>query len=357
MTTRCRLRQFMAVSLSLALSLLAACGPRSTPTPVPTAAVLGDVVNVVLARPSTDAAMTPATEGYGVVVGSTIATGDQSKVRINFDRRTLIRLSPQTIVTLEKFTAKDGVFITLQLVTGAILVSLAGGSLEVENPLGNVTVLGSYAMIEYARSPTNAGDSALIVKCLAGSCYVKNGMFNRPLGAMQQLVLADYGTTATQSDLPETAVADFLAESPESITLVATLTAAPSQPPSPTATSTWTPLPTIRPPPSATLIPASPTPSPTSTRPPARTTVPPATATSTPPPPTNTSAPPSPPPSGGGGDGPPPQPTPAPPTEPPTGIPPSDTAPPPSPVPPTETEAPPTSNPTRTLEPKETPPP
>ena len=357
MTIRRWLRPFVAVSLGLALGLQAACAAPDTPA-IPTVAVLDDIVNVALVRPSADATMAPVTKGHGLVVGGAIATGDQSEAKIDFGKNTSVRLAPQTIVALEKFsTTKDGFHISLQLVNGALLISLAGGSLKVTNSLGDVTLLGPYAQIEYTHSQTDKRDDALTIKCLIGPCHIQNGVINQPLGNMQQLILTNYGVTAIQSDLPDTAVDDFLAESPESAALASMLTPMPGDTPTATATQTWTPLPILGPIASATIAPATATPAPTDTRRPTIVAAP--ASTNTPAPPTNTPAPP---PSGtpvppppDDADAPTAQPSPAPPTAAPTAIPPSPTELPPSPEPPTETPAPPTPNPTRTLEAKETP--
>ncbi len=356
MTIRRWLRPFVAVSLGLALGLQAACAAPDTPA-VPTVAVLDDIVNVALVRPSADATMAPVTKGHGLVVGGAIATGDQSEAKIDFGKNTSVRLAPQTIVALEKFaTTQGGVHISLQLVNGTLRISLAGGSLEVTNPLGAVTLLGPYAQIEYSRSQTDRRDDALTVKCLVGPCYVQNGVVNQSLGNLQQLILTNYGVTATQSDLPDTVVDDFLAESPESAALASMLTPMPSDTPTATATQTWTPLPILGPIASATIALATTTPAPTDTRRPTIVAAP--ASTNTPAPPTNTPAPPpsgTPVPPPDDADAPTAQSSPEPPTAAPTAIPPSPTELPPSPEPPTETPAPPTPNPTRTLEPKETP--
>jgi hypothetical protein len=302
---------------------LAACQalpdpPPIIPTATPPRPVLLDVINTVEARTNALAEFVPAQEGAVLAEGGQVRTAPESGVRLDFDNGSSVRLGHNTQVAIERLSGSSEQPVTrLRLPHGRIYASLASGTLEIATAIGVVKAQGSYAEVHYLAGidQSSTSDDVLYIRCLHGTCLYANVV---RLGTMQQLIVTDGGGTITgPAPLAASAVGEFLAISPESVRLVAALTAgAPTLTPLP-PTSTPTPTPTPTRTPTSTLTATSTaTPEPTATPLPTNTPVPTRRAVTQPPirVPTNTPAPP--------------------PTQPP---PPTD-PPPPPPPPPTDTQ-------------------
>jgi LysM repeat protein len=250
-------------------ALLVACGVRPTPTaapPSPTldarAAALSDAVNIVEARAAESEAFAPVSLGYVLRVSGQIKTGDASKARLDFSDGTIVRLAQNSTFVMQAATTSDrGLLARVRLEAGKLWVSLTGGTLQVETPVGVAAVRGSFAVIQYSPGdPANPDDDLLLLDCLEGACTAQNDNVDAQLGNLERVVLNRVGSlrmTLTGAD-----VEAFLKENPEGQRLAATLTAAPP------ATDTVTPTTTHTPPPSPTLTPS---PVPTATAPPTET--------------------------------------------------------------------------------------
>jgi hypothetical protein len=255
--------------LSLVVS---ACGvePTATPTPAagdPRSATLSDLAGEVAGRSTRTDPLAPVSLGFQLNTGGQVQTGDESRARLDFSDRSILRLSSNSAYTLEEVeTESDGsVTARVQLTFGKIWVSVFGGAVEVETPVGVASVRGSFAVFQYAPGdPNDPNDDLLLVDCLEGTCTANNQNVNEQLGNLERLVLNSQ--TSLRQTLSETDVLLFLFENPESNRLVPTLTAAPpatatrtliAPTATATATRTATALPTLThtPAPSATVTP------------------------------------------------------------------------------------------------------
>jgi len=247
---------------ALGFLLLAACGPKPSPTASPAlntptpdssrAAIVSEIVNDVEAKASDAEAFAEAGNGTVVNAGGQVRTGDASKARLDFSGGSIIRLAANSIFSVQQVeTANGGLLARLKLEVGKIWVSLSGGAVEVETPVGVASVRGSFAIIAYdPGDPNDPSDDVLILDCLEGNCGFKNDSVDEELGNLEGLVLTG-GTQIEHVILTGADVESFLNDNPEGQEIKATLTAAVSEtptetqaPPTPTDTATLTPLPT-----------------------------------------------------------------------------------------------------------------
>ena len=277
---------FRLCVLGVALSF-AACGqptPLASPTPDPRSAALSEIVRVVEARSEASQPFAPVTAGYVLRSGGQVRTGAASKARLDISDGTILRLAQNSSFTLGALTpSAGGVLAHLQLEAGKLWISLAGGTLQVETPVGVASVRGSFAIIQYSPGdPANPDDDLLVLDCLEGACAALNDNVDARLGNLERVVMNNVGqmrTTLTGAD-----VEAFLKENPEGQRLVGTLTAAPpatretqtlpntptpsAPPPSPLSGATEanptlappTPTPSATPVPPAPVVPALPVP-------------------------------------------------------------------------------------------------
>ncbi len=243
---------YLIASLALAAcsrQLITAAPPTLAPVN-PRTASLSEIVNIVLARLSLAEPLAQVQPGFVLGAGGQIQTGDESRARLDFSDGTLVRLASNSSFTMQDVVPSDeGLFTSLKLEAGKIWVSLTGGVLEVETPVGVAAVRGSFAVFTYlTRDPADPNDDWLVVDCLEGACHAENDVAVADLGNLQRTVL----TRAGQFNFPLVGedVQDFIRNNPEvADVVVATLTAAP--PPTetlaPTATSTPSPPPSPTP--------------------------------------------------------------------------------------------------------------
>jgi hypothetical protein len=218
-----------------ALGLLAACSLSRTPFP-DNAAVLREVVNVVLLRDPIGSAFIQAQDGDFLVINGQIQTGDDSLVRLDFAQASFIRLGSNTAVTLVSLGTSDAP-LRFQFASGRTWISLFGRHMEAIMPIGTATVEGSFAELTY--QPGESGtlqDDVFILKCLEGHCRFQNDSGSIELGNLEQLVWQ--AGAAARSQLSAEAVAQFLADNPGSAPLIASLTAAPLRTNTPGPTDT-----------------------------------------------------------------------------------------------------------------------
>jgi hypothetical protein len=269
--------------LCLLLVLLAAsCSRAAPPTALPGAGSstltvkLADLVNIVNVRDNTTVSFVAAANGETVPGKGEVRTGVSSRVRLDFSDGGTARLAENSLIVVDQLGGPDGQSPTrLKFSSGKLSVSLTGGQFEVQTPMGVARVGGSYAEFQYSPGPdpNTTRDDVLDIKCIEGICAFDNDTQMIVLTNLQQLVISNAGQSAAgPTNLPASAVHDFVANSPESTAVVLTLAAAAQNPtlpipsgspvPSltsggPAATRTNTPAPT------ATLQPSS---TPTRTR-------------------------------------------------------------------------------------------
>jgi hypothetical protein len=279
---------FKLVSFSVVLALLlAACGSQPATAPTATgapqeqarSATLSEVVNVVEARPAEAESFAQASDGFVLEVGSQVRTGQASSVRLDFSEGTIVRISQNSSFGVKRLdTSANNPLTRLALETGKLWVSLTGGTLEVETPIGVASVRGSFAVFEYdPGDPDDPTDDVLVIDCLEGTCTAQNQNFDETAGNLEQIVLSNGGEELTRIVLTGEDVQEFINNNPEvGAAIVATLTAAaPTATTPPTNTATSLPTDTASPVPTdtATTAPTD-TPLPPPTRTPAATSTP-----------------------------------------------------------------------------------
>lgn len=250
------MKTFLYVLLTAAL-LLAACGAPPTGAPFtptttrdPASATVSEVVNDVKARPAPDASLEPVDDGFVFGAGGQVQTGEASKARLDLSDGSILRLAESSSFVLEAAAPSEGGLVTrLQLTFGKIWVSLTGGAVEVETPVGVAAVRGSFAVFEYdPGDPDDPTDDVLVVGCLEGSCSAHNDTVDEQLGNLEQITLTHGGQEVERVTLTGAAVQEFLQNNPEvAEAIVATLTAAPpaTDTPAPALADTDTPTPTL----------------------------------------------------------------------------------------------------------------
>lgn len=211
-----------------------------TKVPVQSATV-GDLAGQVNGRASAEGPLAPVGLGFQLNTGGLVQTGDSSKARLDFSDGTIVRLSANASFILQNVEiADDGSLTTrLQLTVGKLWVSLTGGEIQVETPVGVASVRGSFAIMQY-----DADNELLLLDCLEGSCTARNEQGLQQLGNLERLVINPEGSL--KEKLTAQDVLQFVQDNPESGGLVATLTAAPpaTETPTSTGTPTQTALPT-----------------------------------------------------------------------------------------------------------------
>lgn len=243
------------LGLLLAAGLwLVACGarptatttPTFTPSPIPptpggfvlaTLAELTPTVQVNLGG-----GFVPALPGAELTAGSNLFTGSGGRARINYTGTgTIIRLADNSALTLRERTTRDGNPLDgIILSNGQAWVAVNWGAVEVETPIGLVTIAGSFASVNYAPGdPATFDDDVLNIECVEGQCALSRGGSTAILNRMERFTLTS--ATLVRSTLTDSDVANFLQVNPESTRIAVTLTSiAPTWTPTPTPTQTPT---------------------------------------------------------------------------------------------------------------------
>jgi hypothetical protein len=159
------------------LTVSAAPAPQSiiaTPTRAPTqrgprtarVAELTDLPSDVLTRLTANSAEGQAQIGQVLSVGGTVRTMDRGNARIDINDGTIIRVSPKTLFTITQLEPSSPIT-RLYLTLGKVWITLTGGNMQVETPIGAASVRGSYLGVYY-----NADLQQIAVSCLetSGTC-------------------------------------------------------------------------------------------------------------------------------------------------------------------------------------------
>lgn len=223
-----------------------------TPAAFTEAATIKEIVRLVEAKRSEDESFGRAAEGLRLNLGGQVRTGNVSRARLDFVSGAMVRLGPNSLFAIQSVEGQSESLLTrLRLEIGKLWVSVSGGAVEVETPVGAASVRGSFAVFEYdPGDAANPADDVLIVSCIEGQCGVRREGLSESFGNLQQLTLKREAPPAL-APLGGEAVADFIANNPEVAQAVpATLTAAPTLAATgdPTAlasaTAAYTPTPT-----------------------------------------------------------------------------------------------------------------
>jgi hypothetical protein len=219
---------------------------------------LSEAVNIVEGREAESGTYAPVNVGFVLHVGGQLQTGQDSRARLDLSDGAILRLAANSAFTLQDVQPEpeaDDLVTRLQLQAGKLWVSLTGGTLEVETPVGVASVRGSYAVFVYAPGdPNDPDDDLLLIDCLEGICSGQNDLVDETFGNLTRLVLTPGGGLFSPLSLQD--VLDFEANNQNS-GLAATLTALPpataTRTRTPTLPPTASPTRTLPPPPSATF--------------------------------------------------------------------------------------------------------
>ena len=261
--------------------------PASATAPGRTA-VLSDLVGDVLSGPAGSGKDTPASDGQTLAEGTELHTGKDGKAKVSFSDGTILRLRPDTLVTLSQFlTDPNNPFTRLLLGLGKVFVILKGGQLEIQSPAGVAVVTGSFMSVEY-----QADANAVVVTCLEGSCTLRNDQGGTALTTGQAASLAGGASGPVLRWMSPAEIQSWLDDNPEAqsvaplaltalpapsstvtLTPTASATASAAASPTPTGTATSTPTATAsrtrtprpRPTSTSTSTPTFPPPSPSNT--------------------------------------------------------------------------------------------
>ena len=197
------------------------------------AAALFDLVGNVLSRPATGGKDLPATNGQLLAEGGQVRTGDGSKARVSLSDGTILRLSPNTLITLDRLTGDPtNPFTRLLMALGKVWVILKSGQLEVDSPAGVASVNGSFLSVEF-----QADTNTVVVTCLEGSCALRNSQGGMSLTTGQAASITGGAGTVLRW-MTSAEINAWLVDNPEAAAVVpAALTAVPSA----TGTTTLTP--------------------------------------------------------------------------------------------------------------------
>jgi hypothetical protein len=235
---------------------LFSCGQKSSDVtgPTPTASgqpdervwgLLSEVSGDVLARVTQEDEYALAENGYIVEAYGQVMTKTHSKARLDLSNGSLVRLSADTIFTLQPAERRsDGLLQHLQLSVGKLWIILNGGALDVETPSGLASVRGSYLSVSY-----NPETGETYITCLEGTCTLTDEQGSVEIGAGQTAVISHAGEPPVVGEMSEEEVQEWLDNNPEA-SLVVPPTETPETPPAteettqPEETDTPVPSPT-----------------------------------------------------------------------------------------------------------------
>ncbi|MBI3538385.1 MAG: FecR domain-containing protein [Chloroflexi bacterium] len=227
--------------LLLALALDACNSPGAIET---RSARVSEIVNIVEARPPQQPNFSPASLGLSLKTNAQVRTGVVSKVRLDFSEGSIVRLSENTLLTVEEIAGSDGDPISrFQLTLGKIWVSVFNRTFQLDTPAGVATVRGSFAIFEVVRdNPNDPNSVKLITDCLEGECTAKNDFTLKRFGNLERVTLTREQRDAAPVPVPPERLRDFLDNNRNSSSqqIVATLTAAPQRTRTPEPSSTTT---------------------------------------------------------------------------------------------------------------------
>lgn len=225
--------------------------PQSTPAPFPTSAELiasptpadhtvpegsqataSEIVNIVQLKAGLEATPEQAEEGAVLGAGWLVNTGTQSRVRLDLNESTTIRLGAETSFAIEALATDGTLPVSLvHLISGYMWVGVTEATLQTLTPIGVISMQGSYAIFKFEGGDlNNSDDDVLTVECFDGPCTVQTITETETAGRLERLILSKGGKEVTREALTDTDVQSFIAFNPETSEplLAALLGAAPT---------------------------------------------------------------------------------------------------------------------------------
>lgn len=230
------MKKFFVLLFALLTTACAASIPV-TPVPESLAADLTEASGTVLARPAQAPDFVAAQPVLRLPVYSQVQTGEDGLARLDFSSGTIVRLSPNTLFTLQvNQQSEAGLWTRLKLQVGEVWVILRGGTLEIETPAGVSAVRGSYMS---TRFDEKSGGTR--VTCLEGHCRVENESGVVELRDGEAADLPPGGGAPVKGKMTPEEYARWQEINPEASEVLPTAT------PTTTPTATPTPVPTATP--------------------------------------------------------------------------------------------------------------
>lgn len=227
---------FSLLSLAVLVAVLAACTLPSSggepaapsgdtaPTADPAApsqpsAAIAEISGAVETRPEASAAFAPAQIGATLTVGGAVKTGADGRARLDFEDGTTVRVTPQSVFTIDAIeTSEGGLIKRIQLEAGNLFIILNGGTLEVDTPSGQASVRGSYMGVTY--NPETGGFD---ITCLEGTCTLQTPAGEVTLGAGETASVEGADAPPETGEMDSEDVQAWLDENPEAIVVVTEL--------------------------------------------------------------------------------------------------------------------------------------
>lgn len=229
-------KRYFPIILLFAL-LFSACEPI-TPIPESLSATIMEIEgSEVFSRRTQTEDFHSAELAEILEVNSQVKTGEESRSRVDLSSGTVIRISPDSLFTLESNYEQDGNLLTrLKVEVGSIWIILNGGSLEVETPSGLAGVRGSYMSTGY-----DPASGAARITCLEGHCSAKNEAGAVEFTAGEAADLPADGSAPVKGLMTAEEFAQWAENVPEAASILPTPTPTALPTATPTVTPTATP--------------------------------------------------------------------------------------------------------------------
>ncbi|MBN1302859.1 MAG: Ig-like domain repeat protein [Anaerolineales bacterium] len=187
----------------------------------PISATMSELSGSVLVRGPLDEAYTDGFIGYVLLPYGQVMTKTASRVRLDLSNGSIIRLSADTLFSLQPTEQESGNLLQrLRLDLGKLWVILNGGSLEVQTPSGLASVRGSYMSVSY-----DPETGEVKVTCLEGTCALENEDGRVELTAGMTAVITNAGGPPVIGEMDEADIQEWLENNPEATLVIPLLTA------------------------------------------------------------------------------------------------------------------------------------
>ncbi len=176
-----------------------------------------EIVNVVHIQAGLDVPPEQAEDGSVLGAGWLVQTGTQSRVRLDLNESTIVRLGADTSFAIEALATDGTLPISLvHLISGYMWVGVTEATLQTLTPVGVISMQGSYAIFKFdAGDPNNSDDDTLTVECFDGTCTVQTVTATERAGRLERLILSEGGKEVMREALTDTDVQSFIAFNPE----------------------------------------------------------------------------------------------------------------------------------------------
>jgi len=207
------LKLVIAVILLISLPLaLVACDGDVAET---ITATISEVEGGVEAKQPDDAAFSAAKVGLIIQEKGQVQTMDDGRARLDLPKETVVRVTPNSLFTLESVGESTSRF---YLDVGTLWIILKGGSLEVDTISGLAVVRGSYMSVSV---DPDTGEVYII--CLEGECEVSNDAGSVTLKTGETATIKNASTAPIKGVVTEHDVRSWWFHNPEASSVISEL--------------------------------------------------------------------------------------------------------------------------------------